>query len=245
MSMVERGIAAVMCVMLLAGCALAQPKDNHAKASPKKTPVDLVLDNMEIARKGLKTFTAHVKKTTTTVPLDDIQNFEGEIKFKMPRFLFLVLKSKDTKLTTRYIVGKEYGYIHRVEDKQVEGALLKDIDEKKRDKNPLQYGLASNVHAFKKSYNLKLLKDAKVGEEDTVVLQMMPKGADPDLEDGKVTLWLSKKTWLIHKVEEVKNDGDVIEAYTFSKIKTNLDIPDKLFNWKPGKDLEVKIMVLD
>jgi outer membrane lipoprotein-sorting protein len=241
---------------LLVGCALGRPELQEAapvreaqpaeaathKARETLLTVDDVLAKMEAARKTLKTLTASVVKKRTVVPLDDTEYFDGVLVFKMPRLLFLKLTSRQNKRTTRIIVGPDYAWIHRVEDQQAEGVILKNLDKKKKADNPLQYGLSENVFAFKKAYELTLKPETTVNGEPVVVLEMLPRVEERYTEEGKVTLWLSKQTWLAVQVEEVRNDGDVIETHTFKDMKVNVDVDEALFEWEPGPDLEVRIM---
>ena len=207
--------------------------------------LDQVLDHMEQARKELKTFDAKVIKHRNVVPLEDIEVFDGRIRFKMPRKLYLELKSRDTGRKTVYIVGEEYGWIYRPDDNQAEGIPLKALDEKKRQGNPLQYGLAENVYSLKRSYNLTLRESEKVREQQAVVMELLPRGVHADSTDGKVVLWLNPTTWQVVQVREFKNDGDVIETHTFYEMKRNVEIPDEVFDWEPGDDVDVSIHPVD
>lgn len=223
--------------------------DAEAEADQAGEIADLtleqVLDQMEQARKGLKTFEGKVIKHRNVVPLEDIEVFDGRIRFKAPRKLYLELKSRDTGRKTIYIVGEEYGWIYRPDDNQAEGIPLKALDEKKRQGNPLQYGLAENVYSLKRSYNLKLGEPEKVRERQAVVMELLPHGVPPDSTDGKVVLWLDPATWQVVQVREFKNDGDVIETHTFHEMKRNVEIPDEVFDWEPGDDVDVSIHPVD
>jgi len=251
--MVPRGVSMWACGLLLA-FVLANPGrgDPAGGASPAPGParpaqptpeptLDEVLGNIEAVRKTFRSCTARVTKERTVVPLEDTELFDGTIRFKPPRMLRMELRSRDTGEVTIYIVGREYAWIYRPADKQAEGLPLRDIGDEARRGNPLEYGLASSVEDLKKSYDLALLPPERVGENDTVVLRMRPKGAPADVQDGTITLWLSKKTWLPLRIREIKNDGDVIETHTFSEMSTRVDIPDAVFDFQPGKDVDVVI----
>lgn len=207
--------------------------------------VDEVLNQMEEMRKGLTTFTAEVVKTVYTEPLDDTETLRGNIQFKLPRLLRMRLVRKAEKRLTRkeivYIVGKKLAFVWRVHDQQAEGVNLKDMKTKIQNSNPLEYGLAGDVRAWRKTYNLKLLPAEKIGAGETAVLQMRPKGLPADETEGIITLWLSKDSWLPVQVREVKNDGDIIETHTFSNIQRDVKIPDKIFVFEPDDEVDVII----
>lgn len=218
-----------------------------AEASEKQDPlqetltVDKVLDHMEAVRKNLKTFRAEVIKLRYVDPLDDTETFEGTILFKRPRFLRLELRSKENGRRTIYIVGKEYGWIYRPDEQQAEGIPLKDLDKRVRRGNPLEYGLAADVRELKRSYDLALLPEERISGVETVALQMTPKGALADNKEGTVILWLSKESWMLVRIREYKNDGDIVETHTFTNLEPNVPIRDKVFRFKPGKEIDVII----
>jgi len=219
------------------------------KGEPKREAPSLTLDEvlakMESVRKGLKSITADVVRVVYVEPLDDTERWEGKIQFKLPRLLRMRLVRKATKDARRkeiiYIVGKKLAFEYRVHDQQAEGVPLKDVKKKIRDSNPLEYGLSGDVREWRKTYDLKLLPEEKVGGEETVALEMRPKGLAADETEGTITMWLSKATWLPRRIREVKNDGDIIETHTFSKMKRDVKIPDSVFEFEPGDDVDVII----
>ena len=233
---------AALCVCASGLCAQDAAGDKKPKAP---LTVDEVLNQMEEMRKGLKTFTADVVKTVYTEPLDDTETFRGKIQFKLPRLLRMRLVRKAEKRLKRkeyvYIVGKKLAFVWRVHDQQAEGANLKNMNHKIKNSNPLEYGLSEDVRAWRKTYNLKLLPAEKIGDEETAVLQMRPKGLPADETEGITTLWLSKKSWLPVQIREVKNDGDIIETHTFANLKRDLKIKDKVFEFKPDDEVDVII----
>lgn len=231
-------------VMVLTGCAVgAEPPGTRTEKRPESPALSVaqVLDRMETARRKLKSFRAKVSKRRHVVPLDDVEEFEGEIRFKMPRLLYMELRSKETGKVTAYIVGRKYGWIYRRSDKQAEGVPLKDLKARGQGGHPLEYGLADEVHKLRKNYALKLLGREKIADADTTVLEMTPKGNAADNEDGKVVLWLDQRTWMIRRVKEIKNDGDIVETHTLHEMETNVDLEDEVFEFKPGKDVDVLI----
>ena len=207
--------------------------------------VDEVLAHIESVRKGLKSVIADVVRIVYVEPLDDTERWEGKIQFKLPRLLRMRLVRKATKDAKRkeiiYVVGKKLAFVYRVHDQQAEGVPLKDMKKNIRNSNPLEYGLAGDVRGWRKTYDLKLLPEEKVGGEETVVLEMRPKGLPADETEGTITMWLSKATWLPRRIREVKNDGDIIETHTFSKMKRNVKIRDGVFEFEPGDDVDVII----
>ena len=235
-------------IAVLAASAALHAQDQCAcavKPVAETLTLDQVLGNMEAARKKLTTFRAEVVKERLTVPLEETEVFKGTIQFKMPRLLDMELKSQRTGKTILYIVGPEYAWIYRRDDQQAEGVPLKDVGKKMQGANPLEYGLAGDMNEFRKSFDLKLLRREKINSADATLLQMRPFGAAPEDMDGTILIWLDRATWLPVQVREYKNQGDIVETHTFSKMKRNIKIKDKVFIFKPGKDVDVVIHPAD
>ena len=147
--------------------------DRRADEAPTAAPspaeaaltVDQVLDNMEAVRKKIKTFKADVVKLRQATGLDD-SHFTGTIQFKSPRLLKLDLKNTETGAETISYVGQKFGWVYRPQEKrpQAERIRLADIDKDKKAGNPLEYGLARDMHGLRDGYTLKLLPMEKVGD---------------------------------------------------------------------------------
>jgi outer membrane lipoprotein-sorting protein len=238
-------------VLALAGCVFVAP--HSAQAAPPETAappteaaltVDQVLDNMEAVRKKIKTFKADVVKLRQATGLDD-SHFTGGIEFKAPRLLKLDLKNTETGAETVSYVGKKFGWIYRPLAKpvpQAERIRLADIDTDKEKKagNPLEYGLARDMHGLRDGYALKLLPMEKVGDTAAVPLEMTPEG-DTTYTNGRLIFWIDTQTWLPVQVREYKSKGEVVETHTFTHITLNDSIRDSTFEFEPPKDADVLI----
>jgi outer membrane lipoprotein-sorting protein len=207
-------------------------------AEPALT-VDQVLDNMEAIRKNIKTFKADAAKLRQATGLDDA-HFTGTIQFKAPRLLKLDLKDTDTGAETISYVGKRFGWIYRLREKQAERVQLADMDKEEKAGNPLEYGLARDMHGLREGYTLKLLPAEKVADTMTVPLEMTPEGGET-YSRGRLIFWIDTKTWLPVQVREYKSKGEVVETNTFTHIVLNEAIRDSVFEFEPPKDVDVLI----
>jgi len=229
---------ALLCALALGCAAVAQP------AAPAEPPGEALtvaglLDHMEAARKELKTFKADVAKTRFVAALDETEEGAGRIEFKTPRLLRLSLTNARTKKETVIFVGKEYAWLYRVQDKQAERTKLADIGEadKKKSANPLEYGLARDIHGLLDAYGIKLLPAEKIGEAETTPMELTPKQGT--YAEGKVIFWVSTANWLPVQVREYKSDDEIVETHTFTNTRTNISLSDKLFEFAPPKDVDV------
>ena len=208
----------------------------EARGQPAFT-IDQVLDNMESVRKKLKTFTADVVKLRTIEVLDETERFEGTIRFKMPRLLHLRLKNVENGREAIYIVGKKYGWIYRPQKKQVERARLPKIDEKVGSPNPLEYGLARDIHALRDSYLLQLRPVEKIGAVETVPIELIPREAD-EYAVSKLVFWIDATTWLPVRLREFKSNNEIVETHTFSNVRLNVKIKNKVFKFKVPRGVD-------
>lgn len=201
--------------------------------------VDQLLDNMEAVRKKIKTFKADVAKLRQATGLDD-SHFTGTIQFKSPRLLKLDLKNTDTGAETTSYVGKKFGWIYRVQEKQAERVQLADIEKKDKAGNPLEYGLARDMHGLREGYTLKLLPMEKVGDTMAVPLEMTPEGGTTYAR-GRLIFWIDTRTWLPVQVREYKSKDELVETHTLTKITLNESVRDSTFEFEPTKDVDVLI----
>ena len=259
---VGTGITVAFGAWALAGCVFLATRSAQAAlpetAAPTEAPtaaptaapppveaaltVDQLLDNMEAVRKKIKTFKADVVKLRQATGLDD-SHFTGTIQFKSPRLLKLDLKNTETGAETISYVGREFGWIYRPREKpvpQAERIRLADIDKDKKAGNPLEYGLARDMHGLRDGYALKLLPTEKVGDAATVPLEMTPEGGTT-YTSGRLIFWIDAKSWLPLQVREYKSKDEVVETHTFSRIALNDSIRDSTFEFDPPKDVDVLI----
>jgi len=236
--------ALCLIVGVLSACAGAQTVPAAGGAQPMvPTPVmtvDEVLDKMEQARLKLKSFTADVTKVVRTVALETDETYTGKVQFVMPRLLKLELTNTETKQEMFYVVGKTYGWFCRPQKKMARRVALRDIKEKAEGSNPLEYGLARDIHELKKSYTLKVMPDERVGEALARVIELMPIGGE-DFAVGRTIFWIDPATWLPAQVREQKSGGEIIETHTFARQQVNLEIPPKLFEFKAPDDWDVVV----
>jgi len=246
---IRTGISVAFGAWALAGCIFAAPHSAQAAQPETAAPppaeaaltVDQVLDNMEAVRKKIKTFKADVVKLRQATGLDD-SHFTGTIQFKSPRLLKLDLKNTENGAETISYVGQKFGWVYRPRDKQAERIRLADIDIDKDQKagNPLEYGLARDMHGLRDGYTLKLLPVEKVGDTATVPLEMTPEGGTTYAR-GRLIFWIDTRTWLPVQVREYKSQDEVVETHTFSKIAINDSIRDSTFEFDPPEGVDVLI----
>ncbi len=231
-------IPTLLCILALGCAAFAQPAA-PVEPSAGTLTVAALLDHMEATRKELKTFKADVTKTRFVAALDETQEDAGRIEFKTPRLLRLDLTNARTKKETIIFVGKEYAWLYRVTDKQAERSRLVDLGEadKKKSGNPLEYGLARDIHGLLDAYNIRLLPDEKIGGVETTPMELTPKQGT--YAEGKVIFWVSAVNWLPVQLREYKSDDEIVETHTFTNIQTNVLLSDKLFEFTPDKTVDV------
>jgi outer membrane lipoprotein-sorting protein len=209
-----------------------------AEPQPSLT-VDQVLDNMEAVRRKIKTFKADVAELRQATGLDDA-HFTGTILFKAPRLLKLDLKNAGTGADTISYIGRKYAWIYRLQEKQAERVQLADVGKEEKAGNPLEYGLARDMHGLREGYTLKLLAPEKVAGVTTIPLEMTPEGGTT-YSRGRLIFWIDAQTWLPDQVRQYKSNDEVVETHTFTHVVVNETIRDSVFEFEPPKDVDVLI----
>lgn len=74
-------------------------------------------------------------------------------------------------------------------------------------------------------------------DKEFSILKLYPK--EPTTQMVEALLWLNKKTKLIHKIQSTDFYGNT-NTITFIKIKPNIHINNKLFQFTPSKDITVE-----
>ncbi len=223
---------------------VAEQCNKAPAASPQATDpaltVDQLLDNMETARKKLKTFRAEVVKERVVEVLELTETSKGNIQFKMPRLLRLQLRDMKSGEETILIVGPEYAWIVRPDKNQAKRGELRDLKEREDLVNPLEYGLAKDIHKLRDAYDLTLRTAVKINGRKALPLELDPKGG-MDYVTSKFVFWIDAKIWLPVQVREFQSNGEIIETHTFSEIRTNPRIRDDVFLFTPPKDMDVDL----
>ena len=205
----------------------------------KPVTLDVVLANMENARIKLKTYQADVVKLRRIEVLGETEKFTGSIQFKMPRLLRLELTEAGQPRETWYIVGDTYGWIIHPQRNQAERAKLAKMDAKTECKNPLEYGLARPIHELRKVYTIKLLTPERINKAPVLPLELTPR--KKEYATGKLMFWIDPKSWLPVQLREYKSNNEIVETHTFSNPILNKNVKDKVFRFKPPKDMDVII----
>jgi len=240
------GISLALGAWALAGCVFTPPRSAQAAQPETAAPaaeaaltVDQVLDNMEAVRKKIRTFKADVAKLRQATGLDD-SHFTGTIQFKSPRLLKLDLKNIENGAETISYVGQKFGWVYRPREKQAERIRLADIDKNEKAGNPLEYGLARDMHGLREGYTLTLLPKERIGDAETIPLEMTPEGGTT-YTNGRLIFWIDTQSWLPVQVREYKSKDEVVETHTFTHIAVNDTIRDSTFEFDPPKDVDVLI----
>lgn len=240
---------ALVAAALLLGCvglrqSMAEP-ENAPEVAPAPEPagltVDGLLDRMESVRKSIRTFQADAEKIRTVELLDENERSVGRIQFKAPRLLRLDLTNVANDQESIIIVGPEFGWIYRPYKKQAERGRLAEGTTEAEKGNPLQYGLAKDMHGLREGYELSLLPEEEVGGRRAVPLQLMPEGGTTYTR-GRIIFWIDLESWLPVKIREYKSNDEIVETYTFSNIELNKRISDSTFEFKPPRDVDVILL---
>lgn len=209
-------------------------------AAPQALKLEDVLAKMDAAAANFESIVAELTYTKVTVIVNDKAVEKGTFYFKRPKgkreFKTLINFREPAEKIVLFRDNK--GWIYRPAIAQVEEY---DVGKNKETLEQfLLLGFGTSGRDLQKAYNITLVGDAKVGSQDGVKLELLPKAAATARHIKKVELWVSKDTWQPIQQMFTEPSGDYLMAQ-YSSSKLNASIPDSQFKLQTrGKVKTVK-----
>ena len=226
----KRALSVALLFYLLAVWAVAPARPAQESA----LTLNDVLAGMDKAAQGFETVVADLVYTKVTVIVDDKSVEKGLIYFKRTRGRREFKVKIDIREPSQKLVlfTGDKGYIYRPAIKQVEEYELGK--NKQALEQFLLLGFGTSGRELQNAYSVTLIGPAKLGDADTVKLELVPKSTALGHHIKKVELWLSKKTWQPVQQVFTEPSGDYLIAQ-YGSAKTNGTVSDDQFKLKlPG-----------
>jgi len=223
-------------LFLLAVWAVAPA--NSAQA-PALTLND-VLAGMDKAARGFESVVADLVYTKVTVIVNDKSVEKGLIYFKRTKGRRDFKVKIDIRAPSQKLVlfTGDKGYIYRPSIKQVEEYELGK--NKQALEQFLLLGFGTSGRELQSAYEVTLIGPSRLGDADTVKLELVPKSPSLAHHLRKVELWLSRKTWQPVQQVFTEPSGDYLVAQ-YSSAKINGPVSDNEFKLKlPGNVKRIK-----
>lgn len=208
---------------------------------PQAPSLDEILTKMDAAAAGFKSVVADITYTKVTVIVNDKSVEKGHIFFKRN-----VGKKNDFKIRINFtdpaervvLLANNKGYIYRPKIAQAEEYDLSGSKEAMD--QFLLLGFGTPGHELAKAYKITVGGAEKIGNQDTVKLDLIPNSGNVARHIKKVELWISRETSepVQQKFTEPTDDY-LITLYESPKLNTQ--ISDSEFNLKfPPKTKIIK-----
>lgn len=221
--------------------AAPAPASDEATAKEEKLPPELrmVLDKLDEANEKLKDVTARVIYESEIPLLDDKQRCRGSLIFRKPDCILLKLgKPRNEDLYTN---GKTWWLVSH-NYKQVEIYQAAEPGEGGQETAFLDFAYGSSSEKLLKDYRVELVrKEKREKEEETLYrLKFTPRPKkDRRARYAAIEVEVSDKGWLPRVLVLHESGGDIIHTYRLSKIKTNTDVKQSIFECKPPRGYNI------
>jgi len=222
------------------GPAAEEPAEAPQELSPE---LKMVLDHLDEANKQLKDVTARVEYVRAIPLLDEKERTKGgRLTFKKPDRVALSLgRPRNEEVYTN---GKTWWVVSRNE-KQVEVYRSADQGGANSEAAFLQVGYGEGSAKLLEKYHVALLGKSRTGEdgdqpETRYRLKFTPlRKEDASARYAAIEVELSDRNWLPRQFVLYERNGEITHTYTLSKVKTNTDVADKVFEYTPPGEYAV------
>ncbi len=217
--------------VLILGLGLAILAPAARAQSQVALTLEGVLAKMDAAAAGFETVVADITYTKVTVIVNDKSVEKGVVHFKRAKGkrdfkTYIHFRDPSEKVV---LFRDNKGWIYRPAIAQVEEY---DVG---RNKEALEQflllGFGTAGRDIQKAYNITLVGDAKIGNQNAVKLELLPKSPGAARHIKKVELWLSRDNWQPIQQMFTEPTGDYLLAQ-YNSLKLNTGIPDSQFKLK-------------
>lgn len=214
-----------------------RPRLSHAAAAQSVAPaggLEGVLAAIDNAAHDIHSVVADSQSDQYTAVVDDHTIESGQLYYRKashgPEMALYITQPAASEKT--FIYKNETGWMYIPRSKQVQKYDLS----KNRSvvEQFLLLGLGGTGHDLLKSFTVRLVGEASLGNIPTVELELKPRHADLANSITAIDLWYSTRTWVAIQQRVVQRGGDYRQLH-YTHIEINAHIPDSRFSTKfPG-----------
>lgn len=204
----------IFCFLTLAALTFSQTAEDVA----------LRVENTLRAYRSLQAdFEQFYYSATVSTPLHE----KGKLYFKKPNLMKWEYEDPEEKV---FLIKDDFFWDYNKEDK----TLIK-YDLSRGEENSEVIALLSGQVSLLDDYSVELnpFPTESVG---TIQIKLTPK--DEDSSDTFLLLEINENTWFIQKLISFDWAGNKTE-FRFSKVKTNINLPDRTFELRVPSDVEI------
>jgi outer membrane lipoprotein-sorting protein len=194
--------------------------------------LDNVLGQLDASAKDFHSLSADVERTKVTVVVNDRSTESGTILVRGDKML-LELKTPDPRTILR-----------SGDNLSVYTPGLKRVEEYNLGKNRdlvdqfLLLGFGTEGKSLRKSYLVTVLREEKLEDKKTVVLELTPKSDAVRNQYSKIQIWLDESNWLSVQQQFYEAGSGDYSIVRYSKVVRNPGIQDSQFkpHWPKGTE---------
>lgn len=227
----RKATIAALCV-----CALILLTRKSLAASPSQANGGwtwrTVREQLNNEAKDFRSLSADIERTKVTVVVNDHSTETGDVFVRGDKML-LEIKAPDPRTILRtgdslsiYTPG-----LKRVEEYNLgkNRSLLEQF---------LLLGFGTRGDDLQKAFLVTFLREEKVEDKKTVVLELTPKSEQVRNQFSKIQIWLDESTWLPLQQQFFEAGSGDYSIVRYSKLVRNADVPDSTFKprWPKGTE---------
>lgn len=204
----------IFCFLTLAALTFSQTAEDVA----------LRVENTLRAYRSLQAnFEQFYYSATVSTPLHE----KGKLYFKKPNLMKWQYEDPEEKV---FLIKDDFFWDYNKEDK----TLIK-YDLSRGEENSEVIALLSGQVSLLDDYSVEL-NPFPTESAGTIQIKLTPK--DEDSSDTFLLLEIDENTWFIQKLVSFDWAGNKTE-FRFSKVKTNINLPDRTFELRVPSDVEI------
>lgn len=204
----------IFCFLTLAALTFSQTAEDVA----------LRVENTLRAYRSLQAnFEQFYYSATVSTPLHE----KGKLYFKKPNLMKWQYEDPEEKV---FLIKDDFFWDYNKEDK----TLIK-YDLSRGEENSEVIALLSGQVSLLDDYSVEL-NPFPTESAGTIQIKLTPK--DEDSSDTFLLLEIDENTWFIQKLISFDWAGNKTE-FRFSKVKTNINLPDRTFELRVPSDVEI------
>jgi outer membrane lipoprotein-sorting protein len=224
----RRALLAFLATLCLASASAPLVRNqNHGPMT-----LDSVLSQLDLSAKDFHSLSADVERTKVTVIVNDRSTESGTILVRGDKML-LDLKTPDPRTILR---SGDSLYVYT--------PGLKRVEEYNLGKNRalmdqfLLLGFGTDGKELRKGYLITVLREEKLEDKKTVVLELTPKSDAVRNQVSKIQIWLDESNWLPLQQQFYEAGSGDYSIVLYSKVIRNPDIGDSQFkpHWPKGTE---------
>ncbi len=182
---------------------------------------------IENTLRSFQSFQANFEQLYYSATVSKPLHEKGKLYFKKPNLMRWEYQDPEEKV---FLIKDDFFWDYNKEEKQ----LIK-YDLSRGEQNTEVLFLLSGQVALLDNYSVEL-NPFPTENANTIQLKLTPK--DEESADTFLLLEIDEKTWFIQKLISFDWAGNKTE-FRFSRIKTNINLPNKIFELRVPSDVEI------